>query len=74
MTGSLFLSFDSSRIARGISGAERSVSYAAPGILPEPAEALAADARGWQRRDVQITESCFQDPVLDGLQIGFTGP
>ncbi|MGH6895841.1 MAG: hypothetical protein ACREJ5_04760 [Geminicoccaceae bacterium] len=42
MTGPLFLSLDSARIAREISGAERSVCYAAPGILKEPAEALAA--------------------------------
>jgi hypothetical protein len=45
MTGPLFLSFDSARIAREISGAERSICYAAPGILKEPAEALAAVAR-----------------------------
>jgi hypothetical protein len=44
-TKPLFLSLDSSCLAREISLAERSVCYAAPGILMEPAEALAALSR-----------------------------
>ena len=39
---SLFLSLDSEYLADMIAGARRSVCYAAPGILPEPANALAA--------------------------------
>jgi hypothetical protein len=46
-TKPLFLSLDSSCLAREISLAERSVCYAAPGILREPAEALAALSRAF---------------------------
>ena len=42
MSEPLFLSLDSGRLAHKIAGAEESVCYAAPGILPEPASALAA--------------------------------
>lgn len=45
MTGPLFVSLDSARLAYEMLEAEWSVSYAAPGILPEPADALAALAR-----------------------------
>ena len=45
MSEPLFLSLDSGRLAREIGGAERTVCYAAPGILREPAAALAALAR-----------------------------
>ncbi len=45
MSEPLFLSLDSGRLAMQIAGAEHSVCYAAPGILPEPATALATLAR-----------------------------
>ena len=45
MPEKLFLSLDSSQLARKITRAVQNVSYAAPGILKEPAEALAARAR-----------------------------
>jgi hypothetical protein len=45
MTEPLFLSLDSSQIAREIDRAQHSVCYAAPGILKKPADALAALAR-----------------------------
>ena len=41
MSESLFLSLDSACLAREIAGVERNVCYAAPGILREPAVALA---------------------------------
>ena len=41
----LFLLLDSSRMAYEMFGAQRSVCFAAPGILEEPADALAALAR-----------------------------
>ena len=42
MPENLFLSLDSSQLARKITRAVQNVNYAAPGILKEPAEALAA--------------------------------
>jgi len=45
MLGPLFLSLDSARLANEISRAEQSVCYTAPGIFPEPANALAWLAR-----------------------------
>ena len=42
MPEKLFLSLDSSQLARKITRAVQNVSYAAPGILKEPAEVLAA--------------------------------
>ena len=45
MVEPLFLSLDSSRLAYEMFAAERAVCYAAPGILEEPADALAAVAR-----------------------------
>ena len=45
MSEPLFLSLDSGRLAREIAGAKRSVCYAAPGILREPATALVTPAR-----------------------------
>ena len=45
MPENLFLSLDSSQLARKITRAVQNVNYAAPGILKEPAEALAARAR-----------------------------
>ena len=45
MHENLFLSLDSSQLARKITRAVQNVNYAAPGILEEPAEALAARAR-----------------------------
>ena len=41
MSEPLFLSLDSACLAREIAGAERTVCYAAPGILRKPAVALA---------------------------------
>ena len=41
MSEPLFLSLDSARLASEIAGAEKTVCYAAPGILREPAVALA---------------------------------
>jgi hypothetical protein len=46
-TKPLFVSLDSSCLAREISLAQRSVCYAAPGILKEPADALAALSRAF---------------------------
>ena len=45
MSEPLFLSVDSGRLAQQIAGAEQTVCYAAPGILPEPANSLAKLAR-----------------------------
>ncbi len=45
MSEPLFLCLDSGRMAGEIAGAERIACYAAPGILPEPAAALAALAK-----------------------------
>ena len=45
MSEPLFLSVDSERLAHEIARAEETVCYAAPGILPQPAEALAALAQ-----------------------------
>ena len=45
MPENLFLSLDSSQLARKITRAVQNVCYAAPGILKEPAEVLAARAR-----------------------------
>ena len=45
MPENLFLSLDSSQLARKITRAGQNVCYAAPGILKEPAETLAARAR-----------------------------
>ena len=41
----LFLSLTSSRLALEMFGAKVAICYAAPGILPEPADALAALSR-----------------------------
>ena len=41
MSEPLFLSLDSARLASEIAGAQKTVCYAAPGILREPAVALA---------------------------------
>ena len=45
MTRPLYLSLDSAAIAREVSRAKRSVCYAAPGILQDPADGIANLAR-----------------------------
>ncbi len=45
MTEALFRSLDSPAIAKDIRKAQHSVCYAAPGIQPEPAKAMAELAR-----------------------------
>ena len=67
MSKSLFLSLDSTFLAHEIESAERSVCYAAPGILPKPAKALAALAR---RISPELIAVCldFDERVM---RIGF---
>src|SRR5680860_1052558 len=63
MSGPLFLLLDSARLSREIAEAERSVCYAAPGILEEPAEALAVLAN---RIGPELITACldFDDHVM----------